>query len=244
MRVVVVTGAGQGLGRELALRFAADGYAVVVAELRAETGQQVAAELGEAALFVETDVSDEASCAAMAAAAHERFGRIDALVNNAAIFSTIRMKPFWELGVEEWERLMAVNLRGVWLASRAVFGAMRERGSGSIVNMASAVIWEGRANYAHYVASKGGVFALTRAMAREAGEFGVRVNAVTPGPIATEVPRETVTPSQREATLRRQALHRPGTPADIASVVAFLVSDESAFITGQTLNVDGGLSHH
>jgi NAD(P)-dependent dehydrogenase (short-subunit alcohol dehydrogenase family) len=88
------------------------------------------------------------------------------------------------------------------------------------------------------------VFALTRAMAREAGEFGVRVNAVTPGPIATEIPRETVTPEQREATVRRQALHRPGTPADVAGVVAFLVSDEAAFITGQTLNVDGGLSHH
>jgi NAD(P)-dependent dehydrogenase (short-subunit alcohol dehydrogenase family) len=244
MRVAVVTGAGQGLGRELARRLAVDGYGVVVAELRAETGEEAAAELGEAGLFVATDVSDEDSCARMVAAALERFGRIDALVNNAAIFSAIEMKPFWELGVEEWDRLMAVNLRGVWLASRAVFGALRERGAGSIVNMASGVIWEGRANYAHYVASKGGVFALTRAMAREAGAFGVRVNAVTPGPIATEVPRATVTPEQREALLRAQALRRPGTPADVASVVAFLISDESGFITGQTLNVDGGLSHH
>ena len=154
------------------------------------------------------------------------------------------MKPFWELSVSEWDALMAVNLRGVWLASKAVLPSMRDAGGGSIVNISSSVIWLGRPNYAHYVASKGGVFALTRSMAREAGVFGIRVNAVTPGPVYTEVPRETVTAEQKEAMLAAQCLKRHASPADLAGVVAFLLSDDSAHVSGQTINVDAGLSHH
>jgi len=241
-RVAIVTGAGQGIGRAYASRFAHDGYAVLVADLNEARGASVAQELGADARFVRADVSDAESCARMAAVALESWGRIDVLVNNAAIFSTIQMKPFWELSEQEWDALMAVNLKGVWLASRAVCEAMREARSGSIINMSSGAIYLARPNYAHYLASKAGVIGLTRAMARELGPFGVRVNAITPGPVYTEVPRETVTDEQRQAMLAATALGRAAGPDDMVGAVAFLASEESRFITGQTINVDGGLT--
>lgn len=246
-RVAIITGSGQGIGRVYAHRFAEEGARVVVAELNAEKGRAVADELerkNARALFVPTDVADERSCQAMAEAAVREFGRIDVLVNNAALFSTIKMKKFWELTVEEWDALMAVNARGVWLASKAVVPTMRAQGGGRIINISSGVIWMGRADYLHYVASKGAVFAMTRAMARELADFGITVNCVTPGPTFTEVPRETVTPEQKVALVNAQLIKRPEEPKDLAGVVAFLASDDAAFITGQTINVDGGLNFH
>ena len=246
-RVVIVTGAGQGIGRAYARRLIREGANVVVAELNEATGKAVAEELateGGRALFVRTDVADEASCQEMAAATVRQFGRIDVLVNNAAVFATIKMKPFWELSVAEWDQLMAVNARGVWLASKAVVPPMRQQGSGRIINISSGVVFMGRPHYLHYVASKGAVFAMTRAMARELGDFGITVNCITPGATYTEVPRETVTPEQKEAITRMLCLKRPEEPGDLEGTVVFLASDDAAFITGQAINVDGGLNFH
>ncbi|HTY55771.1 MAG TPA: 3-oxoacyl-ACP reductase family protein [Candidatus Binataceae bacterium] len=245
-KVAIVTGAGQGIGRAYAHRFAQEGCSVVVAEINAEKGKSVVGEVqsaGGKALFVAADVSDESSCQAMAKAAADKFGRIDILVNNAAIFSTIKMKPFWELTEAEWDQLMNVNLKGTWLASKAVLPAMRKQGGGSIINISSAAYLLGRPNYIHYVASKAGVLGITRSMAREVGEFGIRVNAITPGPVYTEIPRGTVTPEQKEAMLKAQCIKRHQGPEDLVGIVAFLASDDAGFITGQTFNVEGGLTH-
>src|SRR5256884_5082411 len=206
-RVAVVTGAGQGIGRAYAHRLVEEGAWVGVAELNEAKGKAVAEECLAAAgqaIFVRTDVADETSCQEMVASTLRQFGRLDVLVNNAAIFSTITMKPFWELGQAEWDELMAVNVRGVWLASKAVVPQMRQQRSGRIINISSAAIFMGRPNYLHYIASKGAVFAMTRAMARELGDFGITVNTITPGATFTEIPRETVTPEQRETMLRAQ----------------------------------------
>jgi len=241
-KVAIITGAGQGLGRAYAQRFAREGARVVVAELNADKGRAVASEV--AGLFVRTDVADEASCNALAAAALDKFGRIDILVNNAAIFSSLAMRPFWEIPAAEWDQLMAVNVRGVWLASKAVVPQMKKQASGRIVNISSAVIWMGRPNYLHYVASKGAVLSMTRSMARELGEFGINVNAITPGAVYTEVPRATVTPQQKEAIVAAQSLKRPAGTQDLEGTVVFLCSDDAAFVTGQTINVDGGMNFH
>jgi len=245
-RVAIVTGAGQGIGRAYAHRLVQEGAKVVVAEIDEPRGKAVAEEIARRGqgLFVRTDVADETSCGEMAAATVRHFGRIDILVNNAAIFSTIKMKPFWELSVAEWDQLMAVNVRGVWLASRAVVPQMRKQGSGRIINMSSGVVFMGRPNYLHYVASKGAVVSMTRAMARELGEFGITVNAITPGATYTEIPRETVTPEQKEVMVRMQCIKHPGEPGDLIGTVVFLASDDAAFITGQTINVDGGMNFH
>ena len=241
-KVAIITGAGQGLGRAYALRLAKEGAKIVVAELNADKGRAVAVEAK--GIFVHTNVAHEASVQAMARQAVDAYGRIDILVNNAAIFSTLKMRPFWEIPVAEWDELMAVNLRGVWLTAKAVVPQMRKQGSGRIVNISSSVVWMGRPNYLHYVASKGAVVAMTRAMAKELGEFGINVNAITPGATYTEVPREPVTPEQREAIVRAQSIKRAAAPQDLEGTVVFLCSDDAAFITGQTINVDGGLNFH
>ena len=247
-RVAIVTGGGQGIGRAYAHRFAEEGARVVIAELNETKGKAVAEEIhaaGGEAIAVRTDVAEEPSCQEMAATAVRQFGRLDILVNNAALFSTIKtMKPFWELTVTEWDELMAVNARGVWLASKAVVPTMRQQGSGRIINISSSVVFLGRPNYLHYVASKGAVFAMTRAMAREVGDFGITVNTITPGATYTEIPRVTVTPEQKAAMLQQQSIKRPETPGDLVGTVIFLASDDAAFITGQTINVDGGLALH
>lgn len=214
----------------------------MVADVNVDGGRRVADELGEPSRFARVDVSDAQSCADMVERALDVWGRIDVLINNAAIFSTIKVKPFWELTEREWDELMAVNLKGVWLASKAVVPAMRAARSGVIINLSSGAIHLARANYAHYLAAKAGIIGLTRGMARELGEFGIRVNAITPGPIYTEIPRETVSEEQRVALRRATVLGRDAGPEDLVGTVAFLASDDSAFITGQTINVDGGLA--
>ncbi len=246
-RVAVVTGAGQGIGRAYARRLVEEGARVVVAELNEAKGKAVAEEClaaGGQAVFVRTDVADEASCREMVAATVRQLGRLDILVNNAAVFSTITMKPFWELSQPEWDHLMAVNVRGVWQASKAVVPQMQRQKSGRIINISSAAILMGRPNYLHYIASKGAVFAMTRAMARELGDYGITVNTIMPGATYTEIPRETVTPEQREAMLRAQCIKRPEEPKDLVGTVVFLASDDAAFITGQAITVNGGLTFY
>lgn len=245
-RVVVVTGGGQGLGRAYAHRIAADGGTVVIADINEENGEKVVTEIGDTgatARYVRLDVGDQESCASFAETVTSEFGAVHGLVNNAAIFSTIQMRPFWEIPVEEWDRLMAVNLRGPWLLTRALLSPLRAAGGASVVNVASDAVWLGRPGYLHYVASKAGVAGMTHSMAHELGDDEIRVNSISPGPTYTEVPRQTVSPEQKKAMQNAQALHRDAGPEDMVGVVAFLLSDDSRFVTGQTLHVSGGLLH-
>lgn len=244
--VVVVTGAGQGLGRAYAERIAADGGTVVLADINQEKGEKAAAQItqqGGRARFCRLDVGDPASCTALADTVTSEFGAVHGLVNNAAIFSTIQMRPFWEIPIEEWDRLMAVNLRGPWLVTTALLPALRAAGGASVVNVASDAVWLGRPGYLHYVASKAGVAGMTHSMAHELGGDDIRVNAISPGATYTEVPRGTVSSEQKAAMQAAQALHRDAGPDDMSGVVCFLLSEDSRWITGQTLSVNGGILH-
>ena len=243
-RTAVVTGGAQGFGKAITERFLKSGARVAIWDQDIALARKTAQALGGDVEAVACDVSDPAAVTKARDATTKALGRIDILVNNAAIFSTIKMRPFWEIPLAEWDELMGINVRGVWLAAKAVVPQMRKQGSGRIVNISSGVVFMGRPNYLHYVASKGAVVAMTRAMAKELGEFGINVNAITPGPVYTEVPRETVTPEQREAMIRAQSIKRAAAPQDLEGTVVFLCSEDAAFITGQTINVDGGLNFH
>lgn len=239
-RVAVVTGGGQGLGRAFAHRLAGDGALVVVADRNGATAQAVAGELGAVAAPAEVDVADEASVAALVDTVQQRYGRLDILVNNAALFSTLRMGPFADITVSEWDAVMAVNVRGPFLCTRAASALMRHHGYGKIINISSAAVLLGRPGYLHYVTSKAAVIGMTRSLATELGPYGITVNAVLPGSTETEIPRDTVTPEQVSRIIERQAIKRRQVPADLLGIVSFLASADSDFMTGQSINVDGG----
>ena len=245
-RVVVVTGAGQGIGRAHALRIAAAGATVLVAERDEARGEAVAKEVvaaGGRAEARRVDVADPDDVEAAAARWIEEYGRIDGLVNNAALFSSITMRPFWEIPRSEWDDVLAVNVRGPWTVTAALLPGLRASGSASVVNIGSDAVWLGRPGYLHYVASKAGVAGMTHSMAHELGGDGIRVNTVSPGPVYTEIERATVTPEQKAAMRAAQALPRDAGPEDITGPVVFLLSADAGFVTGQTLHVDGGLVH-
>jgi len=245
--VVVVTGAGQGLGRAFALDLAGRGWQVAVADLDGDRAGKVAAEIAEAggtARAFTCDVSDRAQVAELAAAVPGVLGPVTGLVNNAAIFSTLRMGPFDDIDPETWDRVLRVNVTGAFLMCRALIPAMRSAGYGKVVNISSATVHTGRPGYLHYVTSKAALIGFTRALAAEVGPAGITVNAITPGSTATEVERETITLEQRQAMAAATALRRIQVPADLVGAVAFLLSRDSDFITGQTLNVDGGFAYH
>lgn len=244
-RVIVVTGAAQGIGLGYARRLTADGHEVVLADLNIDRAQRAAGELDGPgkAHAAHLDVSDEASCRSFAADIESSYGRLDGLVNNAAIFSTIEMKPFWELSVAEWDGLMAVNLRGPWLLTSALLPALRASDSASVVNISSDSFVMGRKGYLHYTSSKSAIVGMTNSMAHELGDFGIRVNAISPGPVYTEIDRGTVTPEQKTAMQGVQALHRDAGPDDMVGVVAFLLSADAQWVTGQVISVNGGLLH-
>ena len=244
---VIITGAAQGIGRRMALSLVAEGVDVCIADWNEEKGRSVANEPTPGTgrrIFAKVDVADEASCAAAVAKTTQAFGGLFGLVNNASIFSTLKMRPFWEIPSEEWDNVQKVNLKGVFNMTRAAREALVASGCGSVVNISSSTMLFGRQNYAHYVSSKAGVMGLSRAMARELGPFGVRVNTLTPGPTFTEIERGTVTPEQKEAMIATQCLRRPGAPEDIADATLFLISKKSRWVTGQLLNVDGGMITH
>ena len=248
-QTAIVTGGGHGIGTAYCEGLAEAGARVVIADIDEAAARIVADALvaaGREALALRTDVADEANTRAMAAATLERFGRIDVLVNNAAIFATIPISraPIEEISVEEWDRVMAVNLRGIFLACRAVLPAMKRQGSGKIINISSATALSGSPTRIHYVASKGGVLSFTRTLAREVGTFGITVNAIAPGSTLSE---EHVTPeilAQRQRRVEDRALRRVQLPADLVGTVVFLASSASDFMTGQTLVVDGGAVMH
>jgi 3-oxoacyl-[acyl-carrier protein] reductase len=242
-KVAIITGAGQGIGRAFALRFAQEGACIVVADIQEEKARSVAHEIqaaGGQAQAVSVDVSNPASVQVMVQQAIEHFGQIDVLINNAAIFSSIKMKPFAEITLDEWNGLMAVNLTGAFLCCQAVAPYMRARQAGSIINISSSTVLMGRPWYAHYVTSKAGIVGMTRALANELGSDGITINTVMPGSTETEVTRETVSPEQARSILDGQAIHRRETPQDLVGALVFLASDESRFMTGQTLVIDGG----
>jgi 3-oxoacyl-[acyl-carrier protein] reductase len=248
-RVAIITGAGHGIGKAYARRLAEEGASVVIAEIDAAAAERVAADLaraGHAALALRTDVSDAAAADEMARRTVERFGRIDVLVNNAAIFATVPMSraPFDEIDPEEWDRMMAVNLRGTWLACRAVVPQMRRQRYGKIVNISSGTALKGAAGRIHYVASKAGILGFTRTLAMEVGKDNICVNCVAPGStLAEENPDEALL-KYRQAAAATRPLARVQTPADLVGAVAFFACADSDFITGQTLVVDGGACMH
>ncbi len=245
-RVAIVTGGARGLGRTFALALAREGASVLVMNIGLTeqdridlegTVEQIRAG-GGIALPFEADVSSEEETCAMAEAAVEAFGRVDILVNNAAVYDGIRRRPFYEIDLAEWDLVMRVNVKGVFLAARAVFPHMKARGYGKIVNIASEVFFTGSTGFAHYVTSKGGVMGLTRALAVELGPHGIGINAVAPGFTDTEASRRLADVSKYDTS--KTPLGRVGTPGDIAGAVLYLASSESDFLTGQTLLVDGG----
>jgi 3-oxoacyl-[acyl-carrier protein] reductase len=244
-RVVIVTGAGQGIGRVFAKAFAKAGARAVIAEINEEKAATVAAEILEAdgqALAITTDVADPNSIAEMIEVVTDEYGRIDVLINNAGIFSTLEMRPFDQIPLEEWEQVLRVNLTGPFLCARAVLPAMREAKWGRIINVGSGAVRLGRPNYLHYIASKAALAGMSLSMARELGADGITVNAILPGATFTEIERKTVTPEQKERIIAAQCIPRAETPQDLVGAALFLASDAAAFVTGQSINLDGGVT--
>ena len=241
-KVAVVTGGAAGIGFAYARRFLAEGAKLVVADVADPVAAAEKLGAAERVLGVPADVSDGASVRAMVEAAVARFGRIDVLVNNAAVFATLKPQPFDAIPEAEWDRVMAVNVKGIWNCARAVVPVMRAQGGGRIVNVASAIVAKGTAMLLHYVTSKGAVVAMTRALAREVGPAGITVNAVAPGLILSDSVQANpdITDFQLDGIMRARSLKREAFPADVEGTVVFLASDDSAFMSGQTLVVDGG----
>lgn len=240
-KTAIVTGAASGIGRAIALKFAQEGAEVVVADIDGGEAQAVAAaiaETGGSAIGLETDITKRPPVDAMAEAAVERFGKIDALVNNAG--SRI-IKPFLEHSEEDWRHMLDVNLTGHFLCCQAVLPHMLEAGRGRIVNMASIAGTVGRPNRVGYVAAKGGLLAMTRALATDMAGKNITVNALAPGMIASPLNRQfTEDIDYADNWNNDNLVRRWGEPEDVAGIAAFLASDEAAFITGETINVDGG----
>jgi len=244
-RVVIITGGGQGIGRGYAHYFAAQGAIPVIAEYNGDNAEQVAREVQEKqgrAMAIQTDVADLNAATAMAEKTLSEYGRIDVLINNAAVFSQITMAPFWELPVEEWERAMRVNITGSFFCARAVVPAMQEAKWGRIVNVSSGTTVKGRPNYLHYITSKSAMVGMSRSMARELGPWNITVNTFWPGVMQTEVERPSVPRAAFKAMTEAQALPRQGTIHDLAKAMLFLCSEEAGYITGQNMVADGGSS--
>jgi NAD(P)-dependent dehydrogenase (short-subunit alcohol dehydrogenase family) len=240
---VIVTGAAQGLGREFTLHLAGLGAQVLAADIDPEPlllTSELAGGQGTPIRTHLTDVSDERQTQALAGAARDSMGGLDALVNNAAVAAGLTRRPFEEIPSGEWDRVLTVNLKGAWLCAKAAVPLLRDAGRGSIVNLASEVAFSGSPGLAHYDASKAALIGLTRTLARELGPDQIRVNALAPGFIPTEATGISGSAYDTSAT----PLGRVGQPADLLGALVLLLSDDSAFITGQTLLVNGGRLLH
>lgn len=237
---IIVTGAATGIGQAFALGAAAQGAHVVVADMNAadETMDLIKSQGGRAT-FARVDVSDDASVQAMAETAVKATGRIDGLINNAAYFREVKLTPFEELDPVIWDRIFQVNVKGVWLCSKAVMPAMRSRGSGSIVNIASVVAVAGQPGYLHYVATKGAVLSMTKGLAKECGKDGVRCNVIAPGFVITDATKNRPIEWQ-QSFLKARAISREQRPDDLVGTALYLLSDLAGFVSGQTIVVDGG----
>jgi NAD(P)-dependent dehydrogenase (short-subunit alcohol dehydrogenase family) len=242
-KVAVVTGAAQGIGKAVAHGLAAEGARIVVADLQ---GADVAATAFTDGVGLEVDVADEDAVARMADEVTDRCGGIDILVNNAGLYASLPMRPFTEIPLEEWRRVMDVNVASMFLTCRAVVPRMRERGGGTILNVSSGTVFRGVPFVLHYVASKGAVVAMTRALARELGKDGIRVNCVAPGFTMTESvqEQEEVVRALRDVTIAARTIQRDQVPEDVVGAAVFLCSPAADFITGQTMVIDGGQYFH
>lgn len=235
---IIVTGAARGLGAEFALHVAALGARVLAADIsRPEATCARAREQGLDVLPAVIDVSSAEQTRALAQSAQESLGGLDALVNNAAVVAGLARRPFEEIAEEEWDRVLTVNVKGTWLCTAALVPLLRAAGGGSIVNLASEVAYSGSAGVAHYVASKAAIIGLTRVLARELGPDQIRVNAIAPGFVDSEGSAAMLGGAQYDVS--RTPLGRVAQPGDLLGTLAFLVSDESAFVSGQTLLVNG-----
>ena len=243
-KVVVVTGGASGIGAAYVKAFAEAGAQVAIADVQDESGERLVRRLataGSRALFIYTDVASEPDTTAMATRVGEEFGGVDVLVNNAALYMDLeRKRPFDEIPIEEWDRMMAVNVRGTWLCTKAVVGAMKSAGQGKIINIASAVFHAGVPYFSHYSASKGAIIGLTRALARELGPFGINVNAIAPGLVSNEASRKVNPIEYLDRAAANRAISRHMQEDDLLGTVLFLASEDSDFVTGQTFIVDGG----
>ncbi len=246
-RVAIITGSARGIGKAFALRLAREGARVVTADIldTTQVKHEIEQEGGEA-VTVLTDVSDEESTQAMARKAVERFGRIDVLINNAGVFAALGKKSFYDISAQEWDQVLGVNLKGVFLCAKAVYPQMKKQGKGKIINISSSTFFQGVPYFLHYVASKGGIIGLTRALAREVGGDNISVNAVAPGLTLSEVVRGNPMFPEEHLNLSAgsRCFKRYEVPDDLTGTILFLASDDSDFITGQTILVDGGAAFH
>ena len=243
-KVVIVTGAARGIGQEYARALASAGAKVVAADLNScEETVRAVTEAGGEAIGVEANVTDTSSTQAMVAAATGRFGRLDALINNAALYGGLRGGRFEAISEADWDATMAVNVKGIWNCCKAAVGPMRQGGGGSIINIASLAATYGTPFVLHYTTSKAAVIGMTRGLARELGRDNIRVNAVAPSAVITEGTREFFAgklDKALEVVKAGQAIQRNLVPTDLAGTILWLVSDASGFVTGQTIAVDGG----
>ncbi len=240
-KVVIITGAAGGLGREFALGFAAEGAKVVAADLALDGIEEtvlMVKQAGGDGIAVKMDVTSKESAEMLASEAVKAFGRIDVLINNAAIYATLKRAKFTEIDPDDWDRVMNVNVKGAWLCSAAVYPHITQPG-GSIINIASATVFSGSPLWMHYVASKSAVIGMTRVMAREVGATGVTVNTIAPGFTLTDASLSLLEDAQNYG-VDRGALKRASQPEDIVGTAIFLASNKASFVTGQTIVVDGG----
>lgn len=243
-RTAIVTGAGTGLGRAIALRFAAEGANVVVADLvdAQGTAEDIRAK-GLEATFLRVDISDEAAVADLVAKTIERYGAIDILINNAAIASTLRPSPFEQQSLADWRKVLDVNVLGLFLMCRAVSPHMRARKYGRIVNFSSGTTLRGAPGMMHYVASKGAIGAMTLSLANELGADEITVNAIAPGYLLSEgnLANDSTSGALREILAKRRAIQRDGLPEDVVSTALYLASEDAGFVSAQMIAVNGGL---
>ncbi len=247
-KVIIITGAARGIGQEYARSFGAAGARIVAADINDCSATVDLVKKGRAdAIGVKLDVADGASAMAMAQAATNAFGRVDGLVNNAALYATLRGGRFDAIAEADWDATMAINVKGIWNCCKAVVPAMRQVGGGSIVNISSLAATYGMPFGLHYTTSKAAVIGLTRGLARELGRDGIRVNALAPGTVLTDATREFFGQKFDKAVERirtDQTIQRNLMPVDLVGTVMWLLSDASAFVTGQTISVDGGTVMH
>lgn len=240
-KVIIVTGGARGIGAAFCERLCSDGAKVVIADVLDGTGTAHRISNSGKANFMKTDVSDAQSVRELVDDTLSRHGRIDGLVNNAALFANLKTRPFWEIEEDEWDRVMAVNVRGPFLMAKHIAPLMVPRGRGKIINIASGTAYKGQRNLAAYVTSKGAVVAMTKALARDLGADKINVNSIAPG--FTESASVRDNPHQMantDATVKSRALQRPQLPDDLVGALLFLASPASDFVTGQTIAVDGG----
>ena len=246
-KVVIVTGGGTGIGKVYSQRLAQAGARVVLADIAGEAAEAVAQGIRDAggeAIAIRTDVIDPVAVQAMVDQTIAQWGRVDGLINNASLMSVLERGDWFKIDPDEWDRVMAVNLKGIFLCCRAVYPHMKAQGGGRIVNISSSRIWAGNPNRLHYTTSKAGVIGLTRALAREVGDDKIGVNAITPGFTESETQMASSSANYVAGRDLSRSFKRPQYPDDLVGAVMFLLSDASAFITGQTINVDGGQAMH